>query len=251
MKVIVQNLATEYRDEGGGPVVLLLHGWRDDLHTFDALASLLAADHRVVRVDLPGFGQSEMPKTPWHLDDYVRFVHDFTHKLGITVDILIGHSFGGRIVIKGTAANMLDAQKIVLIASAGVAERSTFGNLFFRVLAKIGRLVTSIPPFALLREPLQRRLYRRAGGDYLSAGPLKETFLNIIGEDLTASARAIEKPALLVWGSEDAETPVRDGQRLATLIPGAALEVIPGAGHFVHRKKSRDVSELIRNFSRS
>lgn len=246
-------MAIEYRDEGNGPVILFLHGWRDDLHTFDPLVPFLSTDHRVVRVDLPGFGESEMPRAPWHLDDYVRFVADFIDKLGIKVDSLVGHSFGGRIVIKGTAlagheGKMFDARKIVLIASAGIAERNAFRNACFRALAKIGRFLTAVPPFTLLRKPLRQRLYQDLGSDYLSAGSLKGTFLNIINENLSSCAKAIAGPVLLVWGSEDAETPLRDGQRLATFIPGATLKVIPGAGHFVHREKPREVAELIRKF---
>ena len=242
-------MAIEYRDEGTGPVMLFLHGWQDGLHTFDSLASLLSADYRIIRVDLPGFGESEMPKTAWHLDNYVGFVKDFIDKLGIKVDILAGHSLGGRIVIKGIAAKIFDAPKIVLIASAGIAERNTARNVFFGVLAKTGRLATAIPPLAFLRAPLRKYLYQSLGSDYLSAGPLRETFLNIINEDLSASAAAITKPSLLIWGSKDTETPLRDGQRLVTLIPGATLEVIPGAGHFVHREKPQEIVQLIRKFA--
>lgn len=244
-------MAIEYRDEGSGPVVLLLHGWRDSLHTFDLLALLLSPSHRALRLNLPGFGESEAPRTAWHIDDYAGFVAEFIKKLDINVDVLIGHSLGGRIALKGIASKTLDAQKVVLIASAGIAQRNTFRILFFRALAKIGRLVTAIPPFTFFREALRRRLYRGLGSDYLSAGPLKETFLNIINEDLSAHAKAITKPVLLIWGSEDAETPLRDGQRLATLIPGAAFEIIPGAGHFVHQEKPGEVVGLIHKFASS
>lgn len=249
MKIIVQNMATEYRDEGSGPAMLFLHGWQDNLHTFDSLVPLLSGDCRIVRLDLPGFGQSEAPRTAWHIDDYAGFVAEFIKKTGISVDVLIGHSLGGRIALKGMASKTLDAQKIVLIASAGIAERNTFRILFFRRLAKIGRFVTAVPPFGFFREALRRRLYQRLESDYLSAGPLKETFLNIINQDLSDSAKAITKPVLLIWGSEDRETPLRDGQRLATLIPGAALEVISGAGHFVHQEKPQEVAGLIRKFA--
>ncbi|MBI4224942.1 MAG: alpha/beta hydrolase [Candidatus Sungbacteria bacterium] len=249
MKMIVQNLAIEYRDEGSGPVLLFLHGWKDSLHTFDLLVPLLSADYRIIRLDLPGFGESEAPRTAWHVDDYAECVAECIKKLGINVGVIVGHSLGGRIVLKGIAANILDAQKIILIASAGIAERNTFRILFFRVLAKIGRLATAVPPFGFFRELLRKRLYGGLESDYLSAGPLKETFLNIINEDLSASAKMVTKPALLIWGSEDTQTPLQDGKRLATFIPGAALEVIPGSGHFVHQEKPAEVAGLIRKFA--
>lgn len=228
--------------------MLFLHGWQDDLRTFDVLASLLSADHRIVRLDLPGFGGSETPRSAWHLDDYTMFVRDFVDKLGMKVDVLIGHSLGGRIVIKGISGGVLDADKIVLIASAGVARRNILRSALFLILAKMGRLLTAMPPLTRVRGSLQRGLYKYLGSDYLAAGPLKETFRNIIKEDLSVSTRAISRPTLLIWGSEDTETPLRDGRRMATFIPGAALEVIPGAGHFIHREEPRKVSELIRKF---
>ncbi len=227
--------------------MLLLHGWQDSLHTFDSLTPLLCGDYRVIRLDLPGFGESEMPREAWHLDDYAGFVADFIGKLGVRVDVMVGHSFGGRVVVKGTATGIFSVDKIILIASAGVAERNEFRALFFHALAKIGRLVTAMRPLTLLREPLRRYLYGHVGSsDYLFAGSLKETFLNIIREDLSVMAKNIVRPTLLIWGSDDTETPLQEGRRLATLIPNSTLEVISGAGHFVHREKPREVAALIR-----
>ena len=80
MKIIVQNLATEYRDEGSGKTLIFLHGWQSNLHTFDNLASPLKNYYRVVRLDLPGFGGSEMPKETWDLNKYILFVCDFIQK---------------------------------------------------------------------------------------------------------------------------------------------------------------------------
>jgi len=58
MKVLVNNQLIEYKDEGSGRVVLLLHGWGTNLATFDQLAGHLAKKFRVIRFDFPGFGQS-------------------------------------------------------------------------------------------------------------------------------------------------------------------------------------------------
>ena len=73
MKLIVYNLATEYTIEGAGGTALFLHGWQDNLHTWDSLASLLAPMYRVVRLDLPGFGKTELPRETWNLYNYIQF----------------------------------------------------------------------------------------------------------------------------------------------------------------------------------
>ncbi len=248
MKVIVKNLGVEYTDEGAGTQILMLHGWKDDAHTFDRIARTLANNHRVIRIDLPGFGGSDMSPTPWRLDDYVDFVSAFCEKLKLDVDILIGHSLGGRITIKGVARGILKPRKIVLIASAGIAKRTTIRNHALRAIAKLGKLLTAIWPLNLAQQKLRRRLYERIGSDYFAAGRLKETFINIIEEDLRSAASSITTPTLLIWGSNDAATPLKDGERMQRLIRGSRIEVIPGAGHFVHREHPEDVTAFIAGF---
>ena len=248
MKIIVQNLATEYQDEGTGTVVLFLHGWQDNLHTFDSLIPLFSSDFRLIRLDLPGFGESEMPKETWDLEKYVRFVESFIEKLDVKVYAFVGHSFGGRIIIKGVSMQKLHADKIILINSAGVTKRNTTRNMLLKVLAKIGKIITYIPPLIFWRDTLRKKMYRFIGSDYLNAGTLKKTFLKMISENLSESAQKITIPTLLIWGENDTETPLSDGKQLSQLIHHSTLEVIRGAGHFVHKEKSREVATLVQEF---
>ena len=248
MQVIVQNLATEYQNEGSGKTVLFLHGWQDNLHTFDALVPFLSSSYRIIRLDLPGFGKTETPKESWGLWGYVRFVDEFIKKLNIEVDTIVGHSFGGRIIIKGEAAKMFGADKIVLIGSAGIAKRNTARNFVLNIIAKIGKALTSMPPLSLWKRQIRRRFYKRIGSDYASAGALQETFLKTISEDLRENAKKITTPALLIWGVNDTDTPLPDGKRLSELIPNSKLHALEEAGHFVHQEKPREVANLITKF---
>ncbi|HTR19192.1 MAG TPA: alpha/beta hydrolase [Candidatus Paceibacterota bacterium] len=248
MKVIVDNLAVEYMDEGQGPVVLMLHGWMNSLHSFDSISKLLSTKYRVVRLDLPGFGASETPKSSWHVADYVTFVTHFLAKTAVEPHVLLGHSLGGRIILKGLAEHTLSAQKAVLIASAGAAERNTLRNWSFKMIAKAGRAATAVPPFTLLRAKLRNKLYSAAGSDYAQAGSMAPTFLNIIAENLAPLAPQVNVPTLLVWGSADTTTPLSEGKRLQALLPDAKLEVIQGAGHFVQEEKAADVARMIEEF---
>lgn len=248
MQTIVDGLAIRYADEGKGPLILFLHGWKDSLHTFDSIAPALSSSFRVVRLDLPGFGESEMPAFPWKLDNYVLFVNDFLSKLNIKPDIIVGHSLGGRILIKGVSTKELYPKKIVLISSAGIAKRRTMRNLVLTALAKIAKAATLLPPLCFWRTELRRTLYTWIGSDYFAAGAMRRTFLNIIGEDLRSFASAITMPTLLIWGSEDKTTPLSDGERLSKIIKGSRLRIIPGAGHFVHRERSAEVIHIIREF---
>ena len=91
MRVIVNHLDTQYFDQGHGPLVLCLHGWGDQTRTFDDLASVLEPQYRVMRLDLPGFGGTQIPPADWSVADYVQFVAAFIDKLQLEPYSLIGH----------------------------------------------------------------------------------------------------------------------------------------------------------------
>jgi len=248
MKIIVQNLAVEYHDSGTGKVMLLLHGWGDDLRTFDSLVPLLSSAYRCVRLDLPGFGQTEARKESWDVDRYAQFVKGFIEKLGLEVDVLVGHSFGGRIVIKGVATKDIQCSKVVLIGAAGLASRKSMRNFILKIAAKIGGVIMYVPPLIFWRETLRRKMYASIGSDYGNAGMLKNTFLKIISEDLSENAKLIKTPTLLICGADDTHTLLSEGKQLSYLIQGSQLKVLQGAGHFVHREKAEEVAGLIRGF---
>lgn len=244
---IVHNLLVTYDDVGGGPVLCMLHGWMHDHRSFDSLAERLSDSFRIVRLDLPGFGKSEMPKEAWGVGEYADFLSSFLSKLNIKPHTLIGHSFGGRVLIKAVATKRIHSERMVLIASAGVTSRSSSRIRAYRVLAKFARLVMQVVPhgWAVF---IRKSLYRSIGSEYADAGPLRQTFARVVGEDLTQDARAIQTPTLLVWGSNDVATPLTDGRRLAEVISGSKLFVIHGATHMVHQEHPDAVAAEIRMF---
>ena len=81
MQVIVNGLVTNYQKSGTGPVVLLLHGWGDNLSTFDGLVKELKLTYTVLRLDLPGFGGTDTPGETFNLELYARFVKEFLNKI--------------------------------------------------------------------------------------------------------------------------------------------------------------------------
>jgi len=102
MKVIIDDQFVEYSDQGSGKVVLMLHGWGQNLVTFDKIAEDLSKNFRVIRFDFPGFGGSPKPKTDWFVGDYAENTVELLKKLGVgSLFAVIGHSFGGRVIIKG------------------------------------------------------------------------------------------------------------------------------------------------------
>lgn len=250
MKVIVNGLATEYKDEGKGPTLLFLPGWMNTISNFDLLATELRTSYRIIRLDFPGFvgGGTEAPQSDWGVSEYVNFTCAFIDKIGLDSYVLVGHSFGGRVAIKGISEGMLHPTKLILIASAGIAKHRTLRNRIFTALAKIGKFILYIPPLNFWRKKLRKKLYEKLGSDYLAAGALSQIYLNVIKEDLKEHVRNIRVPTLLMWGSDDKMVPLSDGKLFASLIPSSKLEVLEGVGHSPHRDRVEDTARLIKQF---
>jgi len=246
-KIIVNSLATEYKDEGQGPVILMLHGWWRSLSDFDQVTESLKSKFRIIRLDLPGFSGTEMPDQVWNVADYVEFVRSFLEKIEVRPAILLGHSFGGRIIIRGIGGNKLNADKLVLISAAGV-KTDGWRNKIFMVLAKIADVVTLLPPLLFARGKLKHKFYKMIGSDYLESGKMKEIFKAVVAEDLLPFARNIQSPTLLLWGESDFVTPLDQANLLHKSIKNSSLKIIRGAGHFSHTEKPNKIVEFIEEF---
>lgn len=250
MQVVVNSLLTQYSVTGSGArAVVCLHGWADSSHTFDALSVELGKAYTVVTLDLPGFGGSTRPKEAWGLDEYAAFVAAFLKKIDIEPYAIVGHSNGGAIAVRGLATGILSAEKLIMIASAGV--RKTAGQGLHRGLwgsiAKVGKVGASVLPRST-RQKLRGKLYTVAGSDMLVAEHMQETFKRVVGQDIRGDAASLSLSTLLIYGADDDATPPSYAQMFAKSMKRATLLVIPGSGHFVHQEKGKEVGEAIGEF---
>lgn len=240
-KVIIDNKLVQYRENGDGPILLCLHGWKSDGASFEALANKLQS-FRVIALDLPNFGQSEDNRDCTSLDSYARFVEKFIQKLNIDSCSLIGHSMGGQIAIRATANNLVNPDYLILIASSGVRDHRRLLKRSIKILAKLLRRI--IP------KSVKRKFYQAINSDYSSE--LSDTHKRIIdsmlNSDVQESAKHITKPALLIYGSADASTPPIFGAQLAGKMEKSTFITIEGANHWPHVAMSGQVSEYIKDF---
>ncbi len=248
MQVIVDNLLLNYHEIGKGPVVVCLHGWGDNSTTFEGLTKELEKTYQVVMLDLPGFGGSQAPPGAWNLENYVQLVAQWLKKIGVSKPFaIIGHSFGGSIATAGLAGRTLQADRLVLLASAGVRNRYSLRKKMFVVAAKTGKASTAWLPQSQ-KQKIRKGFYNKIGSDALLAPNLEETFKNIVSQDIQQEAAKIRIPTLLIYGSADSQTPVEDAKLLHKAIKNSRLEIIQNAGHFIQQEQPQKINELIGEF---
>lgn len=250
MQVVVDSLLTQYDVKGSGRVVVLLHGWGDTAKGLSALQGSLAKEYQVISLNLPGFGGTQAPPKPWGLGEYAQFVERFLLKIHAEKTwAFIGHSNGGAIAIRGMGRGWLQAERLVLIASAGI--RGTYKGRMkaIRLVTKAGKALTAPLPKSV-KQRLRKQVYKTVGSDMLVAEHLQETFKRVVTDDVRADAKAIDAPVLLLYGEKDQATPVWYGEQYHELLPHSTLEVFPGAGHFVHTERPQEVAKAIKEFLR-
>ena len=253
MDINIDGLNICYKITGDGPdTIVMLQGWGTDLGIYDSVANAVNSKYRFVQFDLPGFGSSDEPKEPWNVDAFADFFCRFMQALDIKKATLIGHSYGGRIIIKLAARDSLpfEIDRIVLIDSAGIMPKRTFSQKFrikrYKILKKVldTRLV-----YALFPELIDDWRSRQGSADYRNASPIMRACLVMaVNEDLTELLPKIRQDTLLIWGSLDLDTPLSDAKIMEEKIPSSGLAVIEGAGHFSFLEKPQVFRNIMHSY---
>lgn len=236
MQIEINNLNVNYIEKGPetNTNILFLHGWGTSIASFNPVIENLSKKFKVYAIDFPGFGLSQEPDESYNVEDYSKLVLEFIEKKNLKNVILVGHSFGGRVIIKLAGKLGYKAKKIILIDSAGIRPKKSFKR---KVKEKIFKCIKVIANLILGKEKskiiIDKYKNKMGSEDYRNADDtMKEVFKNVINEDLTEYLPNIKAPTLLIWGDKDTQTPISDGRKMEELIPDAGLVTISGAGHF-------------------
>ncbi len=236
MEIEIKGIPTHYIDEGtGAETILLLPGWGATAAAYTLIIKQLSETHRVLALDLPGFGKTPEPMTPWSVDDYADFTAEFVARMGLSSLILMGHSYGGRIIIKLCSRSPgFTVRRVVLIDSAGIRRPLTPKQEKKQKRWKTLKAIFEKSILKKLFPSLVQTLQNRYGSaDYAAASPvMKQTLIRSVNDDETDLLSAVTPPTLLIWGDRDTATPPDDGYTMQRLIPNATMVVVQDAGHF-------------------
>ncbi|PJF21231.1 MAG: alpha/beta hydrolase [Phototrophicales bacterium] len=220
---------------GEGVPVVMLHGWGASSELLKPLGERLAPlGFRVYMPDLPGFGNSDAPPIPWTIYDYVDFVLAYFDHHGLDQVHLFGHSFGGRLGLILGAEYSARIMKMTLADAAGLRPPTPLiPQIRLKAYKAIRQGLNNIG-LRSIAESLRGWYNNRYGSTDFNAvsGVMRQTFVQVVNEDLRQYAARVRVPVLLIWGEADADTPLWMGQELEKLIPDAGLVVYPGAGHY-------------------
>ena len=250
MTVNIDGLNIEYITEGEGQPVLLLHGWGSSFDVYRGIINTLKNRCRLFAVNFPGCGGSDTMDTPWSLDDYCHFVLKFMAAVGISDPILIGHSHGGRVILKMAADGMVNPPKIVLLDSAGlIPKKSTKQKLRAKSFKAIKK-VLSLPVIKNHSEPLLDKARKHYGSADYNAAPevLRKTLVSLVNTDRRDIIHNLKCPTLLIWGENDTATPLSDAKIIESLIPDSGLCVIKGTGHYSFCEQPYQAHAILNSF---
>lgn len=254
IKIDDLNINYDFRGEqnGGDTLVVLLHGWGSNIKLFDNLMNVISQKYPVTALDMPGFGLSEEMSEPWDVGQYTDFVIKFISGFNYKKVILLGHSFGGRVIIKMLTQRDIpfEVPNIIMVDAAGIKPKKTFKQKLRQRVFKIGKwfynlkIVKKISP-----KGLDNWRKKFGSADYNDASEImKTTLVKTVNEDLTDYISKITADALLIWGENDTATPLSDGQLMEKLIKNSGLVTLKNAGHYSFLEQQYTFNAVIKSY---
>jgi len=257
-EIIVDNLKINYREQGEGKTILILPGWgRGSESWLKVMDNLSANGFRIICLDLPGFGKSDIPLNVWGVKDYAFFVKKFIDALNIKDFFIVSHSFGGGLAVKLLADFAQKTEKLILIAPAIIRIRERIKPRQ-KIKSFLTGLIKKIFPEKLIQKiinfPFLAKVFYRILGSYdyyisiIKSPIMKETFKKIIKEDLVGCLTGVKVPTLIIWGKKDTALPVDDAYRIKEKIDGAEIALMENADHTPYHNYPEELARLIIDF---
>ena len=245
----IDDMKIHYKDEGQGPVLILLHGVCASLHTWDGWAARLKDRYRIIRLDIPGFGLTgpAPDKSQYRKEEAVRLFEKVVDEMKLEKFYLAGNSLGGYISWNYTLKHPDKVQKLILVDSVGFPQPlpgllSFASNPLIRPFAR-----HTMPRFLFddaveqvygdkskVTQELKDRYFdlaMREGnkGSYIDVFTEMRRLCN--DENLSQGIKDLSVPTLVMWGTKDEWIPFKYFENWKKELPNAKFVQYEGAGH--------------------
>lgn len=234
-----------FSDSGEGPPVVLVHGFASSLNVWTGVKKALLPAHRVLALDLKGFGYSSRPEGDYSPKAQAEVVLALLDARGVEGPVdFVAHSWGSSVVLELALIAPERVRKIALY-DAWVYEDQLPSTFAWARADGMGELLIGAFYDERADEKMASAFYDPkyvtealvdTVEDQLARPGTKAAALAAIRgqryEDIEARYKKIDKPVLLLWGREDRVTTLDHGERLSKELPNAHLLVYPQCGHF-------------------
>jgi pimeloyl-ACP methyl ester carboxylesterase len=261
----VKGMSVHYRDEGPAtdsiPLVLL-HGTSSSIFTWDACVKEWIREHRVIRMDLPGFALTGPdPNGNYSIEGYVAFVHEFLQRRNVNQCYLAGNSLGGQIAYAYAAYYPGEVRKLILLDPAGYPSDNVKGSLGFRLgkIPVLKHLLTIVTPTSIVRKSIED-VY---GDKSLVTDSLVQLYedmtcrkgnrsallkrLSLERED-TALVKRVTMPTMIIWGDKDFLIPLENAYKFQRDLNNDTLVVMKDIGHLPMEESPAQVVSAVSGF---
>lgn len=273
-KIQLDSTLVNYVEAGKGKALVLIHGLGGNASHWKRNMEQLSGDYRCIAIDLPGYGNSDpvnRTEAATQLDFYAETVAAVLKKLAIPTAVVMGHSMGGQVAMVLALKHPLLVEKLVLIAPAGLetftdAEANllmTYATADFyenqdnaAILKSYQSNFFSMPEQAqqLVRE---RIALKQCPGFKVYCRQIPMGIKGMLYRPVKDRLKELTQPVLVLFGEQDALIPnkllhpsltVKDVAAVAKHIPGATIQLIPGAGHLLQYEKPEAVNDAASRF---
>lgn len=259
--MVTQILDTDisWTASGSGPLLVLVHGLPFQKGMWDALVPHLESVFRVVRLDLPGFGESSSPKGKPSISGYADILAGFLKSQGGAPAILVGHSMGGYAALDLAERFPKLLAGVILVCSRAIADATEQAS---NRRAMAIRLQSEAPDF--VAESMLPRMARKGNMDLglqkrirIAMNPLRADGIawcqRAIADrpDFSARLGGIATPTLVMAGSHDAIVPLEESGIVAANLVNGRLAVIEDAGHMPMIEHPRETAEAILEWAKA
>jgi pimeloyl-ACP methyl ester carboxylesterase len=249
------------------PAIVLVHGlggcWQNWLENIPHLARR----HRVVAIDLPGFGSSPMP-SEWDISipSYGQLLADFCDELGLGETVLVGHSMGGFVVAEAVINEPQRFERLCLVSAAGISS----ARLRREPTEVVARMIAAGTPYAM---NLQTRSFRRPRAraaafrglarhpellrpellwEFFDGGMrgdgFTDAFTSLAGYDILDRLEEVELQALIAWGRNDRVVPPADAAQYARRLRNSTTVIFDDCGHLLQAERPVRFNRLLDGF---
>ncbi len=253
-------------DQGEHRPIVFIHGLSGQWQNWLENIPHFAQSRRVVAMDLPGFGLSDMPSERISIELYGKVVAELCERLELAPAVVVGNSMGGFVAAELAITHPHVVERLMLLASAGVSQMDVAKRPVLAAGKAAGLLATSnVAQMKMsakrpkLRHLIMSLVCRHPSAiqpDVMFEGLMKgankpgfETALHAcLDYDFRERLPEIGCPTLVVWGEKDMIIPVRDADTFVSLIPGARKLIFEDTGHVPMLERPRRFNACLEEF---